>query len=55
MAEYLDMDFFKSKPYTYRKAISYSLRKQDDFKDVYKLNKFSYDKLINNYKFTINE
>ena len=44
MAEYLDMDFFKSKPYTYRKAISYSLRKQDDFKDVYKLNKFSIGK-----------
>ena len=35
------LDFFESKPYTYRKAISYSLRKQDDFKDVYRLNKFT--------------
>ncbi len=37
----LALDFFDSKPYPYRKAISYSLRRQDDFKDVYKLNKFS--------------
>lgn len=37
----LAFDFFKNKPYLYRKAISYSLRKQDDFKDVYKLNKYS--------------
>lgn len=41
LSELFDLDFFQSKPYTYRKAISYSLRKQDDFKDVYKLNKFS--------------
>jgi len=35
------LDFFENKPYNYRKAISYSIRKQDDFNDVYKLNKFS--------------
>lgn len=37
----LALDFFKNKTYNYRKAINYSLRRQDDFKDVYKLNKFS--------------
>lgn len=41
LSDILAFDFFKSKPYLYRKAISYSLRRQDDFKDVYKLNKFS--------------
>lgn len=41
LSGYFALDFFKSKPYPYRKAISYSLRKQDDFKDVYRLNKFS--------------
>jgi uncharacterized protein YydD (DUF2326 family) len=40
------LDFFYDKNYIYRKAISYSLRKQDDFKDVYKLNKFSAGKDI---------
>ena len=46
LSEFLALDFFHSKPYNYRKAISYSLRKQDDFKDVYKLNKFSAGKDI---------
>lgn len=41
LSELLTLDFFQSKPYNYRKAISYSLRRQDDYKDVYKLNKFS--------------
>ena len=40
ISDYFSLDFFKVKPYLYRKAISYSLRKQDDFKDVYRLNKF---------------
>lgn len=38
--DYLSFDFFHNKDYNYRKSISYSLRTQDDFKDVYKLNKF---------------
>lgn len=41
LSDNFSLDFFENKPYNYRKAISYSLRKQDDFKDVYKLNKFS--------------
>ncbi len=41
LSEYLKMDFFFNKEYDYRKSISYSLRTQDDFKDVYKLNKFT--------------
>lgn len=40
LSEYLSFDFFHNKNYNYRKSISYSLRTQDDFKDVYKLNKF---------------
>jgi uncharacterized protein YydD (DUF2326 family) len=40
LSEYLSFDFFHNKTYNYRKSISYSLRTQDDFKDVYKLNKF---------------
>ncbi len=40
LSEYLSFDFFHNKEYNYRKSISYSLRTQDDFKDVYKLNKF---------------
>ncbi len=40
LSEYLSFDFFHNKDYNYRKSISYSLRTQDDFKDVYKLNKF---------------
>jgi len=47
LSDYLSMDFFHNKEYNYRKAISYSLRKQDDFKDVYKLNKFSAGRHIN--------
>lgn len=46
LTEYLAMDFFQNKVYNYRKSISYSLRKQDDFKDVYKLNKFAAGKDI---------
>lgn len=46
LSNLLALDFFLVKPYSYRKAISYSLRKQDDFKDVYKLNKFSAGKDI---------
>jgi uncharacterized protein YydD (DUF2326 family) len=41
LSDYLSMDFFHNKEYDYRKSINYSLRSQDDFKDVYKLNKFS--------------
>lgn len=41
LSDYLSYDFFHNKDYTYRKSISYSLRTQDDFKDVYKLNKFT--------------
>jgi uncharacterized protein YydD (DUF2326 family) len=40
-ADYLSLDFFHNKDYDYRKSIGYSLRKQDDFKDVYTLQKFS--------------
>ncbi|MFT5645673.1 MAG: hypothetical protein ACI976_000346 [Aureispira sp.] len=41
LSNYLAFDFFKNKEeYDYRKSISYSLRTQDDFRDVYKLNKF---------------
>lgn len=47
LSEYLSMDFFHNKDYNYRKSISYSLRRQDDFKDVYRLNKFSVGKDIN--------
>jgi len=40
-AEYLSLDFFKFKPYDYRKAISYSLRTPPaDYDDVYQLSKF---------------
>ena len=46
LSQYLAMDFFDNKSYNYRKSISYALRKQDDFKDVYKLNKFSRGKDI---------
>lgn len=41
LSEYLSFDFFHNKNYNYRKSISYSLRTQDDFKDVYRLNKFA--------------
>lgn len=41
LTDYLSFDFFKNKPYNFRKAIGYSLRSQDDFKDVYRLKKFS--------------
>mgnify|MGYP000713132438 CR=1 FL=1 len=44
--DYLALDFFTDKDYTYRKAISYSLRMQGDFEDVYRLNKFQSGKHI---------
>lgn len=40
LSDFLSFDFFHNKDYNYRKSISYSLRTQDDFKDVYELNKF---------------
>jgi len=40
LSEYLDFDFFRNKPYDYRKAINYSLRKQGDYQDIYRLTKF---------------
>lgn len=39
-SEYISLDFFKNKTYDYRKAISYSLRLQGDYEDVYKLSKY---------------
>ncbi len=41
LSEYLNYGFFKDKIYNYRKAINYSLRRQGDYSDIYKLNKFS--------------
>ncbi|MCG6189126.1 DUF2326 domain-containing protein [Maribellus maritimus] len=46
LSDYLAFDFFHNKTYNYRKSINYSLRTQDDFKDVYRLNKFSAGKDI---------
>lgn len=40
LTDYLNFDFFKNKTYNYRKAISYSLRMQGDYEDVYKLSKY---------------
>lgn len=40
LAKYLNLDFFKNKPYDYRKAINYCIRMQPDYEDVYKLSKF---------------
>lgn len=40
LADYLALDFFHKKKYDYRKAISYSIRTQSDYEDVYKLSKF---------------
>lgn len=37
---YLALNFFSNKDYDYRKAISYSLRMQGDYEDVYRLSKF---------------
>lgn len=41
LQEYLNFTFFKDKTYDYRKSISYSLRRQGDYSDIYKLNKFT--------------
>jgi len=46
LSDLFALDFFHDENYSFRKAISYSIRKQDDFKDVYKLNKFSAGKDI---------
>ncbi|MBF0396732.1 MAG: DUF2326 domain-containing protein [Desulfobacterales bacterium] len=40
LAEYLNFDFFMDKKYDYRKAISYCLRKQGDYQNIYRLTKF---------------
>jgi uncharacterized protein YydD (DUF2326 family) len=40
LAEFIKFDFFKSKPYDYRKAINYCIRMQPDYEDVYRLSKF---------------
>jgi uncharacterized protein YydD (DUF2326 family) len=40
LAEYLNFDFFKDKEYDYRKSINYSLRRQGDYADIYRLTKF---------------
>ncbi len=40
LSEYLDFDFFKEKAYDFRRAINYSLRKQQDYQDIYRLTKF---------------
>lgn len=40
LGDYLNLDFFKNKNYDYRKAISYSIRMQGDYEDVYKLSKY---------------
>jgi len=41
LGKYLAFDFFKDKPYDYRKAINYCLRRQGDYSDIYKVSKFS--------------
>ncbi|MCR6638985.1 MAG: DUF2326 domain-containing protein [Sporocytophaga sp.] len=40
LESYFNFDFFKSKPYDYRKAINYCIRMQPDYEDVYRLSKF---------------
>jgi len=40
LAEYLNLNFFKNKEYDYRKSINYSLRRQGDYADIYRLTKF---------------
>ncbi len=41
LGEFLNFSFFEGKEYDYRKAINYSLRRQGDFSDIYRLKKFS--------------
>lgn len=41
LSKYLAFDFFKDKPYDYRKAINYCLRRQGDYNDIYKVSKFA--------------
>jgi len=40
LIEYLDFDFFEDKAYDYRKSLGYCLRRQGDYQDVFKLDKF---------------
>lgn len=40
LSEYLNFDFFKEKVYDFRRATNYSLRKQQDYQDIYRLTKF---------------
>lgn len=40
LIEYLNFDFFEDKSYDYRKSLGYSLRRQGDYQDVFKLDKF---------------
>ncbi len=46
LSEYLNFDFFRDKKYDYRKAISYCLRRQGDYQDIYRLVKFKSGKDI---------
>lgn len=41
LAEYLDFDFFRDKEYDFRKSLGYCLRNQNDYKDVFTLDKFT--------------
>lgn len=40
LGEYLNFDFFKNKEYDYRKSLNYSIRRQGDYADIYRLTKF---------------
>lgn len=40
LIKYLDFDFFEGKAYDYRKSLGYCLRRQGDYQDVFKLDKF---------------
>ena len=42
--EYLDFDFSESTGYSYRKSISYCLRGQGDYDNIFQLKKFSRSK-----------
>jgi len=47
LSEYLNFDFFMDKKYNYRKAISYCLRRQGDYQNIYLLIKFKSGKDVN--------
>jgi uncharacterized protein YydD (DUF2326 family) len=40
LAEYLDFTYFDDKPYDFRKSLGYCLRRQGDYLDVFRLDKF---------------